>query len=279
MRVGLNPRGYTIIEVLIFMAVSGFMFAIAASFISGKQSKSEFKQGMSAINSDIQAVINDVGNGFYPSNSDFSCTAGPTGEPVITPNPSNEQGTNKDCVFGGKVIQFGTHGTNYTGYKVYSIAERQFAPDGSANPLPTKFSEAKPVIVPGTIDKKVLEWGMKVCRVDKIDAAGAATTINSIGFFQSFGSYSSGLLQSGAQSIGVIPIKGSSPTLGETESNMDTEIRGLWTDLTPPDPQPNVVITFDSGNGQYGTLTIGGGSGQRLTTAIKIIDSTPVCLS
>ncbi len=278
---GINHRGYTIIEVMIFMAVSGFMFVIAAAFISDKQSKAEFKQSMSAINSQVQSVINDVSNGFYPSNSDFTCQAASSGAPTLSQSsPNNPQGTNRGCVFGGKVIQFGTHNTNNKGYNIYSIAERQFASGGSTDTLPTNFTEAQPVVASDSAsppnfnltEKNTLEWGTKVCGL-----MSGGLPINAIGFFQSFGSYGSGgSLKSGAQSINVVPITGTSTNGGEGESEMAAEVINLGTSNPSPELRPNIVVAFDSGNGQYATLTIGGGNGQRLTTAIKIINS-PAC--
>lgn len=60
---GYQSRGYTIVEVLIFMAVSGLMFVMAVVFVSGKQANAEFRQGLYVVNSDIRSVINDVANG------------------------------------------------------------------------------------------------------------------------------------------------------------------------------------------------------------------------
>ena len=63
---GRKSGGYTIIEVMIFLAVSAFMFVVAAYFIQGKQANAEFNQGMQAINSSMQKVINDVNDNNYP---------------------------------------------------------------------------------------------------------------------------------------------------------------------------------------------------------------------
>src|ERR1044071_4210461 len=84
MRGGEQKQGYTIVEVMVFLAISGFMFLIAAGFVAGRQSTAEFKQGMNSINDQMRQVINDVGNGFYPSNSDFTCNAVLPGQPPFT---------------------------------------------------------------------------------------------------------------------------------------------------------------------------------------------------
>src|SRR5947209_7153977 len=92
-----TPRGYTIVEVMIFLAVSGFMFIIAAQFVSGKQAHAEFRQGMNDVKAQVQQTINDVANGYFPSNSDFSCNT-ESGRPQPDTG-STGQGQNKGCVF------------------------------------------------------------------------------------------------------------------------------------------------------------------------------------
>ena len=59
---GNKPHGYTIVEVLIFLAISSLMFLLAATFISGKQSAVEFKQGMNDINTQIKSVVPGLGS-------------------------------------------------------------------------------------------------------------------------------------------------------------------------------------------------------------------------
>ncbi len=281
MRGGSNSRGYTIVESMIFLAVSGLMFVMAASFVSGKQAKSEFRHSMDEINSQVQQIINDVSNGFYPSTENFQCTAGATGAPSIV-GGTNVQGSNLGCTFIGKVIQFGVHGTNRSGYNVYSIAGRQYAPSPPApaprSLLPTNFAEAIPTVVYNnsplidTTDRKQLKWLSQATRM-----RNGATDINGIGFFTTFGSYeTSNTLKSGSQSVIFVPITG---PLGETELDMRNRIESA-TGVTDAniDPNPDILVCFDGGNGQFGTLNIGGGNGQRLTSRVQVYESLPtVC--
>ncbi len=261
MRGGTNSRGYTIVEVMIFLAISGFMFIIAATFVSGKQSRSEFRQGLNDLNSQVQQAISDVSNGFYPSNGDFSCQASTSGVPVFTIAP-NETGTNQGCVFLGKVIQFNTGSSSY---KVLSVAGRQFAPN--SNDVAASFSDAMPRVVrPPTSPVDLtqttpLNWGLSV---SKIINEGSVVSTLAIGFFGGYSNYNSGGLQSGAQSVVTIPITTSAINAGIKDAGIVAN--------------PNILICLDGGNGQFGSLHIGGaaadsGAGQRLTTSTAIGNS------
>lgn len=260
---GRNKQGYTIVETMIFLAISGLMFVMAAVFISGKQGTAEFRQGMNDINSNLQQVINDVGNGFYPSNSGFTCSSSGS-DLAFTSATSTTQGANLGCVFLGKVVQFGAN-SNTANYYVYSVAGTQLT---TAKTTPANFGEAVPRVIytPDLTDKKVLQWGVQATAM--YDNNGT-TPLSAIGFFGSFG----GGLQSGSQVVNVVAINPNTdltttsgsdePTMAGTTINagiVDSHVR----------PHPNILICFKGSANQYGSVTIGGGSGQKLTTAMKI---------
>ena len=101
--------GFTIIEVMIFLTISGLTFVIAASFINGKEAKAEFQQGMNNTNALLQGVINDGTNGNYPaatqSNDKCLLTSGSTGSIELRSSGQDI------CQFVGKVIK--PSGLNY----------------------------------------------------------------------------------------------------------------------------------------------------------------------
>lgn len=117
-----TPVGYTIVEVMIVLAVSGVMFLIAANFINGKQEATSFPQGVNGLASNIQNTIEQVTDGQY-SDIDFTCTFSYGDSNVsitnsggqTTGNSANNigedtQGTQSTCIFLGKVIQFNESG-------------------------------------------------------------------------------------------------------------------------------------------------------------------------
>jgi type II secretory pathway pseudopilin PulG len=297
MRDGTGLRGYTIIEVMIFLAVSGLMFIVAATFISGKQARSEFQQGINDINTEVQQVINDVSNGFYPSNSDFTCVSNAGGLVINTGN--NTQGSNggtsssgNGCVFLGKVMQFGNSTIPATNYYVYTVAGSQYTSGGSGPNTPTNFTQALPTAIDtdtpnpsirvGLTENDTLTWGLQVDKITDTDPILGLLNLTSIGFYGSFGSYNaSNNLVSGAQATTVVGYKGivgnsTTPSANDTQADLVNYIH------TTDDgsnsiilANPDILICLSGPTNQYGSLTIGGSSGQRLATSIQISQGSP----
>lgn len=283
-------RGYTIVEVMIFLAVSGLMFVFAATFVSGKQQQVEFRQGMFSINAEVQQVINDVSNGFFPSNNNFNCTAS-TSSPVVQISytaSATGQGTNLGCTFLGKVIQFGVGGAIGSQYNVYTVAGSQYAGGASSGSSPTSFSNALPTTIdsngPGVsgvnfTEKNNFEGGIQDTAMYECDHSTNTCDSNTtaIGFFSTFGNLdSSGNLQSGSQSVQVVTIP--STPYGTISSNaMPGEIDTGLVSASLATPNSNYVQVCFKGGGssQYGLLTIGDQSGQRVTTNVQIATIPP----
>lgn len=142
MRGGKNkqPLGYTIIEVMIVLAVSGVIFVIAANFINGKQQRTAFNQGVNETASRIQATINQVADGQY-SDIPFNCSASSTPLRITAASDStNSQGTNSDCVFIGKFWQMAFDG-NPAQYEVFSLATERSALELGPDVTPVRSSD------------------------------------------------------------------------------------------------------------------------------------------
>src|SRR5688572_13139275 len=93
--------GFTVIEVIIVLAISGALFVSAAIMISGRQNQTAFDQSVQQIHSQIQQALNEVSAGYYPNNTDFQCTALVSGSPPTISSGSASQGTNSGCIFLG----------------------------------------------------------------------------------------------------------------------------------------------------------------------------------
>ncbi|HET7320071.1 MAG TPA: prepilin-type N-terminal cleavage/methylation domain-containing protein [Candidatus Saccharimonadales bacterium] len=160
---GGKNKGYTIIEVMIVLAITGVMFLLAAVFISGKQDEVAFRQSVTDLNTDIQAAINDVTNGFYPTGSgdQFNCSAGAGGSQPTIVAGTNGQGTNNGCIFLGKVLYFWTDAGGSKGYEIMSVAGN--STDSSGNPVQSLVdAKPTPIITTGVdaTDYKSLENGL-----------------------------------------------------------------------------------------------------------------------
>lgn len=135
--------GYTIVEVVIFLAASGALLVASATLINGRQERIRFSQSIVSLEQQLQDTFNDASTGYFPSNSDFSCTSTPTGGRSGGPRVrldfagDTDQGTNSGCVFVGKLIHFHaeTHigGGSYrlvnTNYNIYTVVGSRYAQD------------------------------------------------------------------------------------------------------------------------------------------------------
>lgn len=273
---GKKQKGYTIVEVLIFVAISGFMFVIAAAYVNGKQASAEFKQGISQANSSLRAVMNDVSNGFFPSLGDFRCTAGGSGAPAFSATATG-QGENLGCIYLGKVIQFAPDGDTAR-YNVFTLAGRQYKPSTTQNEVPTNLAEAMPVVVPGLTQTYNFEHGNRLVKAGTVieDSLGAHSDLSGIAFLTSFGRYDTGTragltganLSSGNQSVIAVPIfRGFGITTAEMTSRIATDVTDANVDTNPA-----IRLCFDGGSGWHGVLSIGGAGGhaQRLATTVQV---------
>jgi prepilin-type N-terminal cleavage/methylation domain-containing protein len=178
---GNKPFGYTIIEVMIVLAISGFMFVIAMTFISGKQAKTSFYTGVYEMSDSINSVINQVKSGQY-SDANFSCSNS-GGAITISASPANKQGSNADCTFVGKYIKVVDGSTSYS---IYSLAgKRQDAVVTDNNEYLASLS---PTPIISTTGSPALDLTVTKNIPQTLSSAGGA----SFGFVQN--SDSSGLL-------------------------------------------------------------------------------------
>lgn len=278
-------RGYTIIEVMIFLAVSGFMFVLAAIFINGKQANVAYRQGLTAANSMITSTINSVANGEYVLPENFGCRA--DGDyPHLAPPPPETQGangghqptsdvtndTNSGCIFLGKVVEFGTN-ADKTEYKTYTVVGRQYTPTSGSCPADINtqpvqsFCEAMPTSFGQLTDSGVLEHGLTFAtpvaayRCDGDCSIGNRTPIGGVGFFGGFGSYAAGQANSqssGAQSVAVASL----PT-----GSMPDNIKNLK-DSNVLSSNSYIVLCFNRGD-KVGSVVIGGHGGQQTETSVN----------
>jgi prepilin-type N-terminal cleavage/methylation domain-containing protein len=257
-----RPRndGYTIIEVLIVLAVTAGLFVAAAMTIAGRQNRTAFEQSIRGMQSKIQGLIDEVVVGHYPGNDNIQCTATPTG-PVVAPGAS-PQGTNGGCIFVGKVIQFGVAGTNPEQYRVYTMAGLRVDPT-TGQEVRTR-SEARPILVTDTATPGILENGLTTLSI----VANNPTTSGGIAIWQSLASVSGGVLTSSSQAnhIGAVPNT-------SLNSPIATFVSGASLTTGDLDHVDGVRICFVSGStNQSGLMTLGG-KNRRLTVTLDIKSS------
>lgn len=235
-------RGYTILEVLIFLAISGFILVSALVVVNGRQEQVQYQQAVREIDSNIRAAISDVSNGYFPQ-TDFSCR-NDGGNLIISSVSGSTQGTREDCVFAGKAIVPSENQMTHT-----TIA-------GLRSPLGQSGSIEEASLTPITgspisLDSILVNpWGLRLVRFTDQDAEDNLTYI---AYITSFGSQSqSGQLDSGTQSISLY--KSTEPLSAMNINRVSGDDR--------------IYLCFESSNGNRKAAIIIGEGGRQLSTTI-----------
>lgn len=270
MKSGGASRGYTIVEVMIFLVITGALLASSVFVFSRQQRRTQFTQGVRELEAELSTVINEVSSGFYPSKNDFSCSAA-GGGPVLTAAP-NGQGENEDCIFMGKVIQFG-ESSDYNAYTV--VGQRQTSGGREVTTLDKDSpNSALQTLVaasnsgdPDTKQEYELPWGITFTAVRDVDAN---TNIGAVGFIMSLGSYkSSGDPVSGSQTVEAFPLANTSQS-----SNINA-LKTATRDLEDSDSNHDeIVLCLKNGEGDRRAAVIIGGNDRQLSIS-SVIDGVP----
>lgn len=295
MKGGKQSRGFTIIEVMIVMAVSGAILASTLILMNGRQNKAEFFSGIRELSINLQAAINNVSSGYYNSQQNFICSPSPSGPPLIQAVPASaSRGTNLGCTFIGEVLQFSKGGSNYVVYPVVGLQYVQGTLSTSQEEV-TNLSEAMPTALspdsnasPGnprrdlSVDEShqiSLPYGITVASVTWSNSAGGCPVgtspslpcpVGAIGFFTTFANYGNsgtiGGLNNGSRNVQIIPIPNSSlsDTMPDEVNNINSItssgniVYGVTPTQSQKDPTGGIKICFNSGStNESGLITIG----------------------
>jgi type II secretory pathway pseudopilin PulG len=97
--VKLKIAGFTIVETMIFLAVSGVIFVSVVLLLQGQLNRYQSRDAMNQLESNVRGVLNDVSNGYYPiMPNNYTCTG--------AVNNDLGRGSNTNCVFAGKSVTF-----------------------------------------------------------------------------------------------------------------------------------------------------------------------------
>ncbi len=259
----LKSAGFTIVEMMFVLAISGMLVVTTIVFFRGRQERTQFTQGVNEIESQIKTIMNEVVTGYYPNNGSFSCSEGASG-PVINVNTNGNQGENEDCIFLGKTISFFNNSADYTAYTVVGL--RKFG-----DSLATGLADSKPTISEDIKESYKLPWGISVSKVISSRGVNAPLPIGSVGVISSLGEFSANPLDddvSGAQTADLVPI-GSG--LNTNFANIQAQVKLL----TDSDRRPDkITVCLVSGSRDRKAAIILGGKGKQLNTEV-VIDNVP----
>lgn len=268
-------KGFTIVETLIVLAVTGAILISALALINGRQSRTQFTVGIGQVQQQVQQVISEVKNGYYPNNGNITCVATASG-PYLT-QASNGQGQNGSCIFLGKAIQFWPSGQSDQ-MTIIPIAANRLGGNQEVTNLPA----AKPVAIaplsatdsttPDATEKRAFGNGIHV--VDMWRNGNRSDKIGAVAILFSLASYDSqGLLTPGALQTSLYTVNGT--RLNTATTAVATAIKGTGGATGLDNTANQVSICFASSTTkQSGLLTIGGATGKELSVNMTIMAGT-----
>ena len=286
---GRVKQGYTILETMIVIGVSAVMFITAVAAFSGSQQDVQFSQSIRDLESKIQDVINDVSVGFFNNDGSIACSeasaAGDRLDLVYDASLSAQQGSNNECIFVGKAIQFAPNG-DPNSIQIYTIFCRRNAASGGVT---QSLNDAEPEVIADVsnpdlnryIEQYDLEWGTEISHVG-INDGGSVENYGAVAFVTAF-----------ARSIGNVDISNSSvrngavkgTTLTDTQTQFITTINNLNEDTTSLaagsiDLRGNeeINVCLRSPSGDRASIVIGGSGSTTTRLAIDNFDPD-VCRS
>lgn len=273
--------GFTIVETMIVLGVSGVLFLSLAALVSGQQGKARFKASLTDVTTQIQSQINEVSTGYYPNLNDFQCS-GVGGVVVVQPGV-NEQGTNRECTYLGRAMMYGIPNTDPQEYRIQTLVGLRKTTLGRE---PTTIREtALRVLAPGNTttslwpnwpdrsSTKLLQHGLEVVwmRSRNGGGPGIAERISGFAIVASPNNQlvvnQNGSLESGSVVTSIIPIPhsnvGSDAGVSPREG-VDLIVRSLGLPMSNPNAlaaEPSdgpIDICFRSGTtSQSALVTIG----------------------
>jgi type II secretory pathway pseudopilin PulG len=277
--------GYTIIEVMIFLAVSAGLFAVTATSISQQNRRTQFTQAVDRLQQSLQDTINDVATGVYPvkdtANVGYKCVSSPTVQPSFS-TVATEQGASEGCTFVGKAFQFAPIGTANI-VNAYTMVGNQKAPAPNSSREAANIIEARPVVLrnspptrPGLFDTIDLGGAVEIKKLYPVsnpaDSLGGFAIITGFGLTSTVSNYVTG----NASKVSFAAAK--TTTLGMTEDTFAGAIEYPKTaNLDTSSYVNNGIVICLSEPGSVGVrkaAILVGGANQQLSLETKIDSMT-----
>jgi hypothetical protein len=254
---GDKPQGYTIVESLIFLAVTSAMFVMIMGTMSGRQQRAEFQYGIREVITQIEDIMNDVSTGNYNSPANYSCVLDGSGAPVVS-SGAGTQGTNQYCIYVGRILRFSQLGGEQDTMTVYTMAGRRKT--GGLNPSDVstlRDSNPRPIREVSFIDKIRLPHGIEIKQVVRDGVPPLLP--GAIGIFTDFSSGTvSSSVGSGPRGVTVSAISGTA--IGQDNATVLDHISAPanYTDASGHAVTASVTICVESANGnQRAYINIG----------------------
>lgn len=164
-------KGFTIIETILFLAISGLLVAVAMASIGSKQEFVQFTDSMRGLQSFVetqysaaQSGVNDLRNG------DEAASCGPT-----------TGGTSNDCIVMGRIMTFEEDSSEVRYYTL--LGEALTAKDEAAAGGTLTFDDASPSLESGDRTFNI-PWGAQFTGGKNINSSGTEENSFAFGFLR-----------------------------------------------------------------------------------------------
>ncbi len=207
----MNKSGFTLVEVMIFIAISGMLFIFGLKNLIDTQQKDQFNVALGNIKSQLQVYFNDSENGNYQLPQGFYCfsslprlTIASAARPPVSDNPN--------CSYLGSALYFVNNpSTNLSKILIFPVFGYTFKDNtvgfNQSAPNSTSLSESLPVSSPSLYTTYNLPASVSISKVTFVDNNNQTNNINLFLLLSNFNQYtSSNSLNSGSQFSRIIPI-------------------------------------------------------------------------
>ncbi|MDB5170237.1 MAG: hypothetical protein JWN82_633 [Candidatus Saccharibacteria bacterium] len=292
---GGRSRGYTILETMIFLAVSAAMFVSAMALINGRQQRTEFTAAVRDFEAAVNDIANDVSTGYYANatatGERINCDVSGSGNIQLKQSGSDTQGKSLGCIFIGKAVQFSPADTSRAQYNIISLVGKQYkggvqgngdvenldqstvTPVAPADGDPASFPDAtiSQRIGGGVTAECVLYSKVPVtpasppCSVSPrgVTSSGATVpmaSIDTVAFITTFHglNYQGTDKESGSSQVNLVVPKASYSIDRATKTAMTT-LKSYTQTNTETNPGGGVYVCLQSnGSNQYALISLGG---------------------
>jgi hypothetical protein len=284
-----SKNGFTIVETMIFLAISGVTFLMAVTVLGNQQRTTQFNQSVNEFESNLNDIANDTATGVFPDLQDVECRVSAADSISFNQSPGTKPGENNKCVFVGKVVQL--LNSDIAGidpnYYVYTLI-------GINDTSATNFLQTKPVplhdsIGGGTANFNNSVESLKIPYDTRIKRAyykeGSQTNfVRGLAYvYSNFGNrLSNDSFTSGAASVGLYAVEANNPT-AESSATMTVAdfINSIDTQSVSSDPSNYrsldtvITICLVSSDDRLSMIEVGSKSGA--VTARSNFDISQEC--
>jgi hypothetical protein len=271
-----QSAGYTVVEVMMFLAISSLLFISAVIAIGGRQAQVQFTQGVNDLESTLQDIINDVGTGFFPHSNDFRCNAPTNSGPITFSSEDDQQGTSANCVFLGKAIQFEPAGGSGT-IKVITIVGKRTV-NGS---LASNLDQAQPRAVVGPPPEADITETLQLKNgiiVTDISVGSGANPYGGRGTLAFLSNFSNAPGEPGTSATRFTPIPLTSLNTNTALAVISINATADGNSIFNP-PSGFVICLRERGGNRRASITIGGGGSGPVISVDFDTYNTAICTS